>query len=269
MSSAEFLRDKWREHREVFMLAPSIALGVIVAFLSVLVKNLFFDGTSFFDFIAALFAFFLCIFFLNYFKSKFLNEKFNRQKFISNCALQTIGAMVYAALFVFVIHLLDCIIGTRESFLNRAFITQVKQFSFTCVLSVFLAAVVEEVLFRQYIYKITHRFTKNFIFAVILNSVLFAFFHSNNYNKYVIVYIFLMGVTFTLLYWLTKKLSVPIGLHCANNLMVEQSQVSNLYAPSSFFQLFEDQIVMSLLFVLVSFAAITSRIKFTQRKSRA
>lgn len=79
-------------------------------------------------------------------------------------------------------------------------------------------AVSEEMLFRGYILR-NLATSSNRSLALVLSSLLFAFFHSANPNLTWISYtnLFLAGILLGLLYLITKNLWFPIGLHLGWN----------------------------------------------------
>ncbi|MGJ8675947.1 MAG: CPBP family intramembrane glutamic endopeptidase [Akkermansiaceae bacterium] len=81
------------------------------------------------------------------------------------------------------------------------------------VMVVIIAPIVEEVVFRGYIYPVTHRFTGRF-FAAIMTSVLFGIVH---FNIAALLPLVFLALILTIAYEFTKSIWTPICIHALFN----------------------------------------------------
>jgi len=88
------------------------------------------------------------------------------------------------------------------------------------ILGIFIAALFEEWIFRDYV--VIH-FTKalkdNTLLIILASSILFGLFHFQYYNDFsTLISIFLFGVLYVILYLDYKTFWVPLGVHFGHNL---------------------------------------------------
>jgi membrane protease YdiL (CAAX protease family) len=94
------------------------------------------------------------------------------------------------------------------------------------LLIVFLAPIVEEILFRGFLQKFLEEAWRDITRAVLVTSLFFALIH---FNPYWIIQIYLLGLMLGYLAWYTGSIIPPIILHILNNayaLTLENSALS-------------------------------------------
>ncbi|MCR5403188.1 MAG: CPBP family intramembrane metalloprotease [Butyrivibrio sp.] len=73
---------------------------------------------------------------------------------------------------------------------------------------------VEELIFRYFIFNFIDRYTKSAVLSILLTSALFGIYHMNPVQG---SYAFLMGIVITYSYYRYKKLAIPFAVHSAAN----------------------------------------------------
>ena len=125
-----------------------------------------------------------------------------------------------------------------------------------------LPAVVEELLFRGVIFKSLKKYGP--LLAILLSSLLFAMYHLNPMQ---LVYQFVMGVVFSVVYLKTNNLLYPIILHFVNNFAIVTYTfiAANDHMPYTWNAF---TIITTILLAIVGTAAIISLITILKREER-
>ena len=82
------------------------------------------------------------------------------------------------------------------------------------VLYCLVTPLMEELIFRYFIFNLIERYTKRAALSILLTSVLFGIYHMNPVQS---LYAFLMGIVITYSYYRYKRLAIPFVVHAAAN----------------------------------------------------
>ncbi len=122
----------------------------------------------------------------------------------------------------------------------------------TSTLSILIGGILEELLFRYFVFDFLIKRKYNFYVSAFVSSSLFSAFHYFTYDLNILIYIFIIGFTLSSLYYLTKSIGAAIGVHFIINFLSSLSSENNNTTTTygSFFECVVSNEIINLFIVL-------------------
>ena len=192
------------------------------------------------------------IFFFIYYKSKLTMTKVNENLTIKNWLRTSIYFVLCCLAYLTILHIYALFKQNNVDFQIIRSLGYVQKFFTISTLSIVIGCILEELLFRYFVFDFLIKRHYSFYVSAVVSSLLFSAFHYFTYDLIILMYVFIVGFTLSSLYYLTKSIGAAIGVHFIINFLSSLSSEGDntIITYDNFFECVVSNEIINLFIVL-------------------